>query len=325
MTKDLNLILLSNLFLVATLCFVHLSLGPVRSEGEINILLVGSADPRHILKTIAGLHDKQSLHVSPDLLNWLSSNFTMSKKKISVLLNCRCGWLKTAWMWWLGSFCSSTYLLWRTKIWKSMVCGILINYFLYKYLKFQNIHLFSREDRSFSGGFWKWRNLQSDKGNPATGSISALSVRYWNTGGCHTRLPEHNSSQGETISLTSLLLHVSVGHLFGLSCLYSRGLLSYTPHLIKLEIILINSSGVQEPRNTRQHKTITSTLHSSRNEMNSSGYSTRGNGLLHLRVMLPSGCLKSGSIASGSISVPVMTTGRAVLNGILQWSCIQKG
>ncbi|XP_037547325.1 dynein assembly factor 3, axonemal-like [Nematolebias whitei] len=40
-----------------------LSLGPVRFEGEINVLLIGSADPRHILKTIAGLHDKQSLHV----------------------------------------------------------------------------------------------------------------------------------------------------------------------------------------------------------------------------------------------------------------------
>uniref|UniRef100_A0A2I4B7L7 Dynein axonemal assembly factor 3 n=1 Tax=Austrofundulus limnaeus TaxID=52670 RepID=A0A2I4B7L7_AUSLI len=40
-----------------------LGLGSVRSEGEFNVLLVGSADPRHILKTIAGLHDKQSLHV----------------------------------------------------------------------------------------------------------------------------------------------------------------------------------------------------------------------------------------------------------------------
>ncbi|XP_029978478.1 dynein assembly factor 3, axonemal [Sphaeramia orbicularis] len=40
-----------------------LSTGPVRPEGEVNILLVGSGDPRHILKTTAGLQDKDSLHV----------------------------------------------------------------------------------------------------------------------------------------------------------------------------------------------------------------------------------------------------------------------
>ncbi|XP_024141465.1 dynein assembly factor 3, axonemal isoform X1 [Oryzias melastigma] len=39
-----------------------LSLGPVGSEDEIKVLLVGSGDPRHILKTIAGLQDKR-LHV----------------------------------------------------------------------------------------------------------------------------------------------------------------------------------------------------------------------------------------------------------------------
>ncbi|XP_034563703.1 dynein assembly factor 3, axonemal-like [Notolabrus celidotus] len=42
--------------------------GPVRLEGESNVLLVGSSDPRHILKTIAGLQDKESLHV------WLIEN-----------------------------------------------------------------------------------------------------------------------------------------------------------------------------------------------------------------------------------------------------------
>ncbi|CAK6964233.1 dynein axonemal assembly factor 3-like [Scomber scombrus] len=40
-----------------------LSSGPERPEGEVNVLLVGSGDPRHILKTIAGLPDKDSLHV----------------------------------------------------------------------------------------------------------------------------------------------------------------------------------------------------------------------------------------------------------------------
>ncbi|XP_022075621.2 dynein axonemal assembly factor 3 [Acanthochromis polyacanthus] len=40
-----------------------LSLGPVRNEGDANVLLIGSGDPRHILKTIAGLQDTQSLHV----------------------------------------------------------------------------------------------------------------------------------------------------------------------------------------------------------------------------------------------------------------------
>ncbi|KAK2870375.1 hypothetical protein QQF64_021658 [Cirrhinus molitorella] len=35
----------------------------VRPHGELNILLVGSADPRHILKTITGLTDNDTLHV----------------------------------------------------------------------------------------------------------------------------------------------------------------------------------------------------------------------------------------------------------------------
>lgn len=45
-----------------TLCC--LTSGPGRLEGEVNVLLVGSADPRHILKTLAGLQDTESLHVS---------------------------------------------------------------------------------------------------------------------------------------------------------------------------------------------------------------------------------------------------------------------
>ncbi|KAF7204526.1 dynein axonemal assembly factor 3 isoform X1 [Nothobranchius furzeri] len=40
-----------------------LSMGPDQSEEEANVLLVGSADPRHMLKTIAGLQDEQGLHV----------------------------------------------------------------------------------------------------------------------------------------------------------------------------------------------------------------------------------------------------------------------
>lgn len=43
-------------------------LGPVRLEGEVNVLLVGSGDPRHILKIVAGLQNKEILHVSPGLV-----------------------------------------------------------------------------------------------------------------------------------------------------------------------------------------------------------------------------------------------------------------
>ncbi|XP_029383546.1 dynein assembly factor 3, axonemal [Echeneis naucrates] len=40
-----------------------LSAGDVRREGETNVLLVGCGEPRHILKTIAGLRNEDSLHV----------------------------------------------------------------------------------------------------------------------------------------------------------------------------------------------------------------------------------------------------------------------
>ncbi|XP_028331525.1 dynein assembly factor 3, axonemal isoform X2 [Gouania willdenowi] len=40
-----------------------LSTGPVKYEGDANILIVGSGDPRHILKTIAGLQEKQSVYI----------------------------------------------------------------------------------------------------------------------------------------------------------------------------------------------------------------------------------------------------------------------
>ncbi|XP_071763452.2 dynein axonemal assembly factor 3 [Centroberyx gerrardi] len=40
-----------------------LSTGPVRQEGGVNVLLVGSGDLRHILKTIASLRDTDSLHI----------------------------------------------------------------------------------------------------------------------------------------------------------------------------------------------------------------------------------------------------------------------
>ncbi|XP_054914102.1 dynein axonemal assembly factor 3-like isoform X2 [Poeciliopsis prolifica] len=40
-----------------------LSLGPVKSDGEMNVLLVGSGDPRHILKTIADSPVEQNLHM----------------------------------------------------------------------------------------------------------------------------------------------------------------------------------------------------------------------------------------------------------------------
>lgn len=52
---------LLDLLKVKTCCLVS---GPGRLEGEVNVLLVGSADPRHILKTVAGLQDAESLHVS---------------------------------------------------------------------------------------------------------------------------------------------------------------------------------------------------------------------------------------------------------------------
>ncbi|XP_059180536.1 dynein axonemal assembly factor 3-like [Centropristis striata] len=40
-----------------------LSTGPMRPKGDTNVLLVGCGDPRHILKMISGLQNKESLHV----------------------------------------------------------------------------------------------------------------------------------------------------------------------------------------------------------------------------------------------------------------------
>ncbi|XP_060777097.1 dynein axonemal assembly factor 3-like [Neoarius graeffei] len=37
--------------------------GVPRTQGELNVLLVGSSDPRHVLKTISGLKDTDSLHL----------------------------------------------------------------------------------------------------------------------------------------------------------------------------------------------------------------------------------------------------------------------
>lgn len=60
--------------------------GPARPEGDANVLLVGSGDPRHILKSIAGLQDKENLHVRLDF------------KKIVVPRVCKA----------LGTFCAKT-------------------------------------------------------------------------------------------------------------------------------------------------------------------------------------------------------------------------
>lgn len=51
-----------------TICFLFPPPGPVRLEGEVNVLLVGTGDPRHILKTIAGVQNEESLHVSLSVL-----------------------------------------------------------------------------------------------------------------------------------------------------------------------------------------------------------------------------------------------------------------
>ncbi|XP_041938527.1 dynein assembly factor 3, axonemal-like [Alosa sapidissima] len=47
-----------------------LDVGPERQQGEVNILLVGCSDPRHILKTIAGMKDTDTLSV------WVIENST---------------------------------------------------------------------------------------------------------------------------------------------------------------------------------------------------------------------------------------------------------
>lgn len=46
-----------------------LFIGPERHKGQVNVLLVGSGDPRLILKTISHLQNEESLHVSLSLLN----------------------------------------------------------------------------------------------------------------------------------------------------------------------------------------------------------------------------------------------------------------
>lgn len=60
--------------------------GPVRVKGEVNVLLIGSGDPRHILKTIAGLQDEESLHVS---LSHLNCHVTPENKLLYFIASCK--------------------------------------------------------------------------------------------------------------------------------------------------------------------------------------------------------------------------------------------
>lgn len=54
---------------------MSLLIGPEGSEEEIKVLLVGSGDPRHILKTIAGLQEKR-LHVSSVIVHFASEEMS---------------------------------------------------------------------------------------------------------------------------------------------------------------------------------------------------------------------------------------------------------
>uniref|UniRef100_W5KXR8 Dynein axonemal assembly factor 3 n=1 Tax=Astyanax mexicanus TaxID=7994 RepID=W5KXR8_ASTMX len=56
-----------------------LNAGTLRPAGEVNVLLLGAADPKHILKTIAGLKETDTLHV-------VSFFFSCMLKKTEVFL-----------------------------------------------------------------------------------------------------------------------------------------------------------------------------------------------------------------------------------------------
>lgn len=62
----------------------------MRPHGELNVLLVGSADPRHILKTITGLTDSDTLHVSDSFTysTWIEINHILQRPKSAVLCQC---------------------------------------------------------------------------------------------------------------------------------------------------------------------------------------------------------------------------------------------
>lgn len=186
-----------------------LCLGPVKHEGEVNVLLVGSGDPRHILKTIAGLQNEKSLHVRlcklfilhiclPTVSPWFHHSPPFEgvgdRKQHGRHGQTTAAPLpgtdapgKHGTQWWVG-YCLIVELRWK-------MCP-------------NPAGCLHREDRGLSRGVWEQWDPQPDRGNTETCSIPALSVCYRYNGDGNTPLSEHSSPQGTTVYWQNLWLIV---------------------------------------------------------------------------------------------------------------------
>lgn len=179
----------------------------MRLEGEVNVLLVGSGDPRHILKIVAGLQNKEILHVSLGLVWFQRTSQSYCAASKLLLFAQPQVWVIESSM----ELVARQLLLLYLALLPQESMGINGACFLFFYIRYYNCKcsvkiiklncwiLFFREDRDFPGGVWEQWNPHSDRRDTEMCSVTALCLCYRNTGDTHTFLSEHDATEGTSI------------------------------------------------------------------------------------------------------------------------------